>query len=258
MNVGPRRDFTRLAAAIVIAAVVISAAIVASSRLNSPIAATTTTVVQSIGGIDCATAQPLGEVPPPAGLPLNTGTDRYQCERVLVIPSGPLGALSDYSGVLVVSYESNPSAVCPRSAGCTPIANLTSSILAPSRFGPVTIPEQINLVNASGIEVTASPSSIDVTQVGTKKLNVTYTITVSAGVKGFFLLSYLNACPSLIPLAVGYDASQINASAFPYYQPFLQGCTNLGMLPGGTLISTSGIQTVWLVQTVQQGSTIAG
>jgi hypothetical protein len=79
---------------------------------------------------------------------------------------------------------------------------------------------QINLVNASGIRVTASPSSVNVTQVGTEKLNVTYTITVSAGVRGFFLLSYLDACPSLIPLAVGYDVSQINASAFPEYQPF--------------------------------------
>lgn len=89
-------------------------------------------------------------------------------------------------------------------------------------------------------------------------LNVTYTITVSAGVKGFFELSYPDACPMMIPLAVGFNAAQINASAFPDYYPFTQSCSELGILPGGTLLSTSGIQSAWLIQTVQQSSTVVG
>ena len=187
-------------------------------------------------------------MPANAGLPLVVGNNLYQCERVLVIPP-------DANGTLVVSYETDLNAVSPPSVSGSETANFTSDILAPEWSRALTIPEQYSYVNATGVTVTPSIRSVNVTDLGNATtLDVTYTINVSNGVSGFFMLQYLDSCPTMIPLAVGYSASQINASSFPDYQPFLQGCTGLGMLSGGTLMSVSGIQTAWLVQTIQHGN----
>jgi hypothetical protein len=241
MSAIPARSYTRLAIAIVCGAVVISAAVFASSYLDR-----TTTVTQTATEIECGSVGLLPEIPANSTMPLVIGNDVYQCERVLVIPPGS-------TGVLVVSYQTDPSAVSPRSEGGTSIANLTASVLVPAASSILTVPEQNpSYVNATGVTITADPGSVNVTETGAANITVTYTIMVSSGTRGIFELNYLDACPTMIPLAVGYSASQINDSSFADYQPFLQGCTGLFMLSGGTLVSISGIQTAWLVQSVEQ------
>jgi hypothetical protein len=184
------------------------------------------------------------------GLPLVVGNSLYQCERVLVIPPGS-------TGTLVVLYQTDLGAVSPPSDGGSETANFTASVLAPI-FSPIlAIPElPPTYTNATGVTITPSIASVNVTALGNaNSFDVTYTIDISSGVRGFFVLQYLDACPTMIPLAVGYTASQLNASSFAYYQPFLQACTGLGMLPGGALMSVSGIQMAWMIQTIQPQQT---
>jgi hypothetical protein len=146
-----------------------------------------------------------------------------------VIPPGS-------TGMLVVSYQTDLSAVSPPSEGGSERANLTADVLAPVYSRAVTIPEQIlGYTNATGVTITPSIASVNVTALGNlKSFTVTYTINVSSGVSGSFELQYLDACPTMIPLLVGYTASQLNASSFPDYSPFLQGCTGLVCFQAGS------------------------
>ena len=137
------------------------------------------------------------------------------------------------------------------------VAYLNASVLAP-------VPSRTlggamsGYAYAGGVTITPSIPSVNVTALGNgNNFNVTYTINASSGVRGFFVLEYLDSCPTMIPLAVGYTASQLSAKSFLYYQPFQQACSGSGMLQGGDLMSVSGIQMAWLVQTVQgQNSTL--
>lgn len=252
---GTGNRYSRISLAIVLGAVIVSAGIVVSSHV-APAPARTTTVTQTSttaeslqgeNGIDCPTAQPTGGPisDTTAAYPLMTQTDAYQCERVLVIPPGASSA------TLVVAYQSEPSATCHPIQPACEVQEFTSSVLQ-AYFSPILqIPESYSLVNATGVTVVSSPASINVTEAGQENFNVTYTISVSTGATGWFLLGYFDGCPTQIPLAVGYSASQVNDSAFPFYQPFLQGCIGSGMVPGGAIVSMSGFQTAWLAQTVE-------
>ena len=251
------RSYLAIASAIVIAGVLISASlfvVIGEARITTTetsISTTTTTlsVTTSNPPINCNVITGPGSYATPtnsSGLPLVVGNNLYQCERVLVISPGS-------TGMLVVSYQTDLDAVSPPSAGGSEIANLTADVLAPVYSRAVTIPQQIlGYTNATGVTITPSIASVNVTALGNlKSFTVTYTISVSSGVSGSFELQYLDACPTMVPLLVGYTASQLNASSFPDYSPFLQGCTWLGMLPGGILESVSGIQMAWMIQTVQ-------
>jgi hypothetical protein len=268
INAQPGRDFTRLSISIVVAAIVVSAALVSYSSFadtvtrtvtktggsrssTGPSIATVTLVTSTVtrnattpgrnsSGFDCEDAAVAGQ---PRSLPLITGNDSFSCERVLVIPPGST------MGTLVVSYWTDPSVPCPHSEGCTSIANLTADVLQPD-WSPFVGTGGYSYVNATGVTITPSVPSVNVSAVGRTNITVTYTVRVSAGVRGFFELEYLNSCPEMVPLAVGYAPSQLNASSFPDYPPLPQECTQLGMLPGGELTSVTGIETAWLVQTV--------
>jgi hypothetical protein len=250
-----------------IAAILIAAAMVSTSVLYasyaSPRSVATSTVtativassaVVSVQGvaIDCASAQQTGGPSTNSSFPLVTQTSLYLCERVLVIPPGETDAS------FVVAYQSDPDMTCQPVQPSCEVQSFTSSVLQAS-FSPVpSIPEQYTLVSATSVTASSSPPSINVTKAGPVDLNVTYTISVSPGTTGQFLLGYFDGCPTQIPLAVGYNMSQISVGEvnFPFYQPFLQGCLGSSMVPGGTIVSMSGFQTAWLVQTVEhQNST---
>lgn len=205
-----------------------------------------TIATNSSSAVDCDALAASSAALNGGGMPLVVGNNHYQCERVLVIPPNSNGAL-------VVSYRTDVNAVSPPSEGGSEIANFTASVLAPIYSRAVTIPEQIlGYTNATGVTITPSMHFVNVTAAGNESLTLTYSINVSSGVRGFFELNYLDACPTMIPLAVGYGVSQLNTSSFPDYQPFLQGCTSLIMLSGGNLISTSGIETAWMTQSIGQ------
>ena len=226
-------------------AVLLVIAMLAGAGLGYLVSATET---RSTGIVCNASAGVVG-VPANGGLPLAVGNDHYRCERVLVIPPGT-------TGTLTVSYFANSSAVTPLSAGGTPIANLTAEVLVAVYPQMPTYPEEFTYANATGISVSASPSSVNVTKLGVANVTVTYAIQVSPSLgPGNYELEYLDACPGMIPLAVAQSASKVNVSSFPDYQPFNQGCSGLAMLQGGTLLSVSGIQMTWIVQAVDQGNT---
>jgi hypothetical protein len=231
--------------AVIVAAILVAGgyfAVASYGAFRAPAQTITETV--SAGIVCNASAGTIG-MSYDGGLPLVVGNDRYWCERVFVIPP-------DSTGTFTVLYEANASLVTPRSAGGTPIANLTASVLVASYGQAPMFPSvPYTYVNATGITVTASPSSVDVSKLGMSNLTVTYTIRVSPGVRGSYELDYLDSCPYIIPLAIAQSASRINASTFPDYQPFNQGCTQLGMLQGGILLSVNGIQMAWIVQTVE-------
>ncbi len=203
--------------------------------------------LQGVGEINCPSAQQTGGPNTNSSFPLMTQTSLYLCERVLVIPLGETNAS------FVVAYQSDPEMTCQPVQPSCEVQAFTASILEPSFSGVLSIPEQYTLVNATTATASSSPPSINVTKAGPVGLNVTYTVSVSPGTTGQFLLGYFDACPTQIPLAVGYNMSQISVGVanFPFYQPFLQGCLGSSMVPGGTIVSMSGFQTAWLVQTVE-------
>jgi hypothetical protein len=238
-----------LTATLLVVAILVGAVAGYSVGTNSVHTTTiTTTSTATTNGIVCDASAGVA-VPADGGLPLAIYNARYQCERVLVIPPGT-------TGTLTVSYFANASAVTPRSAGGTPIANLTARVLV-ARFSEIpATPAEFTYVNATDVSVSASPSSVNVTKLGEVNLTVTYTIKVSPGIgPGNYELEYLDACPGMIPLAVAQSASKVNVSSFADYQPFNQGCSELVMLQGGNLLSVNGIQMTWIVQAVDQGNT---
>jgi hypothetical protein len=258
----PVSRFSNGTVAIIVAAILILATVLSYSRFAStttititPSATTVTTTAYSTitlpatnqsASIDCnSTVSHDNYVPPTeneTAIPYYAGGPEYQCQRVIVVPPGS-------TGKLVVWYETDLSDWDPPSDGGSDLANLTATVVKPL-FSQAGIPPQVEgYTNVTGITVTPSISSVNVTDYdNATSFNVTYTINVSSGVSGYFLLEYLNACPSMIPLAVGYNASQLDEYSFGYYDPFLQGCTMLGMFPGGTLVSVSGIQLAWIIQ----------
>jgi len=270
MNAQPVMRLNTTAAAILVAAVLVLATALSYSRFEmtttitkapgtSTVTTTTTysTIASSVTNlntsVDCDATLFHGNYVPPTGnetaIPYfagGNGTD-YQCERVLVVPPGS-------TGKLVVWYETDLNAWDPPSDGGSDLANLTAAVVAPIIPQAVLIPPQVEgYTNATGVTVTPSISSVNVTDyANATSFNVTYTINVSSGVSGFYLLEYLNACPTMIPIAIGYNVSQLNEFSFSYYNPLLQGCTMLSMFPGGTLVSVSGVQLAWMVQAVQQ------
>jgi hypothetical protein len=272
MNAQPVRRLNTTAAAILVAAVLLSATALSFSRFEmtttitkapSTSTVTTTTTVSTIqtsvanlnGSIDCDATLFHGNYVPPTGnetaIPFyagGNGTD-YQCERVLVIPPGvPPGS----TGKLVVWYETDLNYWDPPSDGGSDLANLTAAVVAP--VFSTSVPGQVKgFTNIPGITVTPSISSVNVTDyANATSFNVTYTINVSdLAPSGFYLLEYLNNCPTAIPLAVGYNVSQLDVNSFSYYNSVPQDCAMLGMFPGGTLVSVSGIQLAWMVQSVE-------
>ncbi len=253
MTTQPTRSYIWLAAAIIIAGVLVSATLYvalgpAGRTVTSTVTASTDTgtavtvggssITETSSSTDCNSLA----VSSNGGLPLVVETDLYQCERIFMIPPGSVGSF-------VVSYRTNVNASSP-GAG---VSNFTASVVAAVYSQAVTIPiRPVGYTNASGVTVTPSIPSVNVTAVGNESLTVTYTIQVSNDTQGFFELEYLDSCPSMVPLAVGYQPSQVNASAFPDYQPFLQGCFGPAILTGGTLLSVSGIQMGWMVQSIQR------
>ncbi len=270
METQPVRRFNTTAAAILVAAVLMLTTALSYSRFEmtktvtmtpSTIATTTsyssipTSVTNQNATIDCDATIFHGNYVPPTNnetaIPFWAGwngTD-YQCERVLVVPPGS-------TGKFVVWYETDLSNWDPPSNGGSDLANLTAAVVEPvfSRafeIGPNPGPDRYT--NVTGITVTPSIPVVNVTKyANATSFDVTYTINVSSGVRGFFLLEYLNSCPYMTPLAVGYNASQLTEFSFSYYNTLMQGCEMLGMFPGGTLVSVSGIQLAWIVQAVEQ------
>lgn len=274
MDAKPVRRMNTTAAAILVAAVLLSATAISYSKFEvtttiteAPVTdtVTTTTTISTIpssvanlnASIDCdATLSRANYVPPTdnetaipfyAGGTAN-GTD-YQCERVLVVPPGaPPGSTAK----LVVWYETDLNAWDPPSDGGSDLANLTAAVVSPVLSAST--PERIEgFTDVPGITVTPSVSSVNVTDYANgTSFSVTYTINVSdLAPNGFYLLEYLNNCPAMIPLAVGYNVTQLDDYSFSYYDLVSQGCTMLSMFPGGTLVSVSGIQLAWMVQAVE-------
>jgi hypothetical protein len=267
-----KRSLAYLAAAILLAGVLVSATLLLAPLSRPPTTVTITPTVSTVtttttlstipssvtnlnASIDCdATLSHANYVPPTddeTAIPYSAGgsangTD-YQCERVLVIPPGvPPGS----TGKLVVWYETNLNAWDPPSDGGSDLANLTAAVVAP--VFSTSVPGQVErFTSVPGITVTPSIPSVNVTDyANATSFDVTYTINVSdLAQTGFYLLEYLGACPNIIPLAVGYNVSQLNEYSFSYYNLLSQGCTTmLSMFPGGTLVSVSGIQLAWMVQ----------
>jgi hypothetical protein len=272
MNVQPVRRLNTTAAAILVAAVLFSATALSFSRFEmtttvtkapSTSTVTTTTTVSTSPtsvanlntSIDCDATLFHGNYVPPTdnatAIPYyagGNGTD-YQCQRVFVIPPGvPPGSTAK----LVVWYETDLNAWVPPSDGGSDLANLTVAVVAP--VFSTSIPGQVKgYTSVPGITVTSSISSVNVTDyANATSFNVTYTINVSdLAATGFYLLEYMNSCPTTIPLAVGYNVSQLDVNSFSYYNSVPQDCTMLSMFPGGTLVSVSGIQLAWMVQSVE-------
>ena len=66
------------------------------------------------------------------------------------------------------------------------------------------------------VNSTATPSSVSLSPGSATVATVTYSVTASPDARGFDGLLVLQVCPD-IPLAVGYVASQVNASDFSWY-----------------------------------------
>jgi hypothetical protein len=242
--------------ALIAAAVIVAAGILGVTYLGAAATVTKTeTAVSTAGPINCASAPdmgyPIGDVARAGALPLMTGNNQFQCLRILTIPPGTTTA------VLKVAYWTDPSMLCPKSAGCWWVANLTAGVDMMNFTFPCGFPPcRISYVPAAGVTISSNPPSINVSQAGAVNITATYTITVTPGTRGLDTLSFFDACPDSIPLAVGYTASQINATSYSTDQFFSGGCGQLGILPGGLLMSTSGIQTTWLIQSVEDQSVI--
>jgi hypothetical protein len=273
MNAQPVRRFNTTAAAVLVAAVLLSATTLSYSRFEmtttvtkAPITTTVTTtttfstipssVANLNASIDCDATLFHGNYVPPTdnetAIPNyagDNGTD-YQCDRVLVVPPVvPPGSTAK----LVVWYETDLNGWVPPSAGGSDLANLTAAVVAP--VFSTSVPEQVvRYTNVPGITVTPSISSVNVTDyANATSFNVTYTVNVSdLASSGFYLLEYLGACPNMLPLAVGYNVTQLDEYSFSYYNSVPADCTTmLSMFPGGTLVSVSGIQLAWMVQVVE-------
>jgi len=99
---------------------------------------------------------------------------------------------------------------------------------------------------APGISEVASPSTLTIPAgFNESRIIVNYTITAAAQAKGFYTLSFREACPPLIPYSVGYGTSQLNASDFEGFF-IASSCTIQLPLSQGEIVGYGGMGTIVL------------
>ncbi|MDG6907648.1 MAG: hypothetical protein JRN20_17895 [Nitrososphaerota archaeon] len=83
--------------------------------------------------------------------------------------------------------------------------------------------------------------------------SVTFTITETINVSGFFYLYLTNGCPPAIPFAVGYSASQINSGDFGalYGRVIDTSCIVSSPFDSATIVGTSGIDVMYVLASNQ-------
>jgi hypothetical protein len=101
---------------------------------------------------------------------------------------------------------------------------------------------------APGISETATPGVLNIPAGFNKsRIIVNYTITTTAQAKGFYTLSFYEACPPLIPFSVGYGSAQVNASDFEGFF-IASGCTVQAPLSDAQIVGFGAMGTIILSQ----------
>lgn len=104
----------------------------------------------------------------------------------------------------------------------------------------------LSSTKSSEISVTASPSSVIISDSSQSQIEVTYTITTSANSSGYYSLSFFNECPPYIPFAVqGVSQAPLTGSDYKGFFTLLN-CSQQGVLEDGLVTGIAGMQMGWV------------
>ncbi len=231
MSATPARSYTRIAIAVVVAAVVIGAGIVASMYLAATATSTgTVTVGPSLARLcneqvwSAGSSQSNGEVPVLLMQPLSTA---YVC---VTYQSEWQGSANQYHSEYT-SGGTDQLGLYMSPGHCMMVAvgsngeSVSCAAGAPNPF------------------MTSGPFSFQ-PSAATDYVTVVFTVSSLGNSTGFYDYAPSNSCGSM-PMAVGYTASQLNASDFgPRVQP--QGCMPLALEPSSVSVGGMSVAHVAL------------
>jgi hypothetical protein len=235
MNGQPVRDFTRLATAIIVAALVIGAGIAGSAYLRAP---TTVTETSTTTSVTTSTTTEVVTTGPSQGC--NEGV--YNALTSLTLENVPVLLMEPNStGLVCVTYRSEWQ-------GNSSQYNSQYFVNDTYQFG-LSISEKDCGTSGGGtgcspnvshsFVISASPSSIRPSPT-TDYVSVVYTVTALSNSTGFYDRSAPYDYCIGMPMAVGYSASQVNASDFaPIVVP---PCPLLPFVPVGVSVSGMNVE----------------
>ncbi len=136
----------------------------------------------------------------PPEQPVNT-SHRQQFAVLLMSPGSTARICVEYTSLTPSGVTFNQEAM----AEVIPIATSNAGVNVTAQPEPIIVPGDNN-------DVSPVPVSYGV-----------YTIGLSSGSKGFYILQLPGFCPS-IPMAVGYESSQVNSTVFSRFLSGDYGC----------------------------------
>jgi hypothetical protein len=170
------------------------------------------------------------EQPPPATAPIQTSPQ--PCAQAYPPQSTNETTLSNGTEITQVAV---PAVVMSPGSTAALCVDYTGGSYSGQAYTSVSPWESSGSAAGENVSVSATPGEVFLTQ--GESVDVEYTVTAGQGSTGFYGLGLLQECIP-VPLAVGYEAFQVNSTDFPGYFGARFGCPAQSL--GGQIVGYTG------------------